>query len=59
MADWRDPDDTTRPNGAEEADYRLAGLKQKPANAPFETVTELARVFGMTPTPFTRASPNT
>lgn len=52
--DWRDPDDLKRPNGAEEADYRLAGLKQKPANVPFETVTELARVLGMTPTVYAR-----
>lgn len=55
-ADWRDPDDTKRPNGAEEADYRLAGLKQKPANAPFETVNELARVAGMTEAIFTRVA---
>ena len=56
LADWRDPDDTKRPNGAEEADYRLAGLKQKPANAPFETVNELARVAGMTEAIFTRVA---
>jgi general secretion pathway protein K len=49
IRDWQDPDDLTRPNGAEEADYRAAGLKYKPANAPFETVTELARVMGVTP----------
>jgi len=49
ILDWRDPDDIKRPNGAEEADYRGAGLKQKPANAPFETVSELSRVLGMTP----------
>ena len=49
IQDWRDADDLKRPNGAEEADYRAAGFKYKPANAPFETVTELARVMGMTP----------
>jgi len=54
IADWRDPDDIKRPNGAEEADYRMAGLKQKPANAPFETVSELARVMGVTSAIFTR-----
>jgi general secretion pathway protein K len=52
--DWRDPDDFKRPNGAEEADYRAAGLKQKPANVSFETVTELARVLGMTPAVYAR-----
>ena len=49
IQDWRDPDDLKRPNGAEDADYRAAGLKYGPANAPFETVTELARVMGVTP----------
>lgn len=52
--DWRDPDDVKRPNGAEEADYRMASLKQKPANVPFETVSELARVMGITPAVYAR-----
>jgi len=54
ILDWRDADDLKRPNGAEEADYRAAGLKQKPANAPFETVSELARVMGVTPAVYAR-----
>ncbi len=54
IADWRDPDETRRPNGAEEPDYRAAGLKQKPANMPFETVSELSRVLGMTPALYAR-----
>jgi general secretion pathway protein K len=54
ILDWRDPDDVKHPNGAEEADYRMAGLKQKPANAPFETVSELARVMGITPAIYAR-----
>ena len=36
------------------ADYRAAGLKYKPANAPFETVGELARVLGVTPALYAR-----
>jgi len=56
IVDWRDPDDIKRPNGAEDADYRMAGLKQKPANAPFETVSELARVMGMTPAIYARVA---
>ena len=48
IADWRDPDDFKRPNGAEDADYRAAGLKYGPANGPFETVAEVGRVLGMT-----------
>ena len=56
MEDWRDPDDLKRPNGAEEADYRAAGKTYKPANAPFDTVGELARVLGVTPGLMTRIS---
>jgi len=52
IADWRDPDDLRRPNGAEAADYRAAGLKYVPANAPFAVVGELQRVLGMTPALF-------
>ena len=54
ILDWRDADEAKRPNGAEEADYRLAGLPQRPANAPFETVSEVARVLGMTPAIYAR-----
>ena len=54
IADWRDADDLRRPNGAEEPDYRTAGHKYKPANAPFAAVGELQRVLGMTPAVFAR-----
>jgi general secretion pathway protein K len=54
IADWRDADDLKRPNGAEAPDYQAAGLKYVPANAPFETVGEVARVLGMTPAIFSR-----
>jgi general secretion pathway protein K len=54
IADWRDPDELRRPNGAELPEYRAAGLKYGPANAPFETVGEAARVLGMTPAVFRR-----
>ncbi len=57
IQDWKDPDDLRRPNGAEEADYRAAGLTYKPANAPFETVSELARVLGVTPAVYARVAP--
>jgi general secretion pathway protein K len=49
IGDWKDIDDLRRPNGAEASDYQAAGLKYKPANAPFEAVAELQRVLGMTP----------
>ena len=57
IADWRDPDDFRRPNGAEEADYRAAGLKYGPANGPFETVAELGRVLGMSGDLYARLAP--
>ncbi len=56
VQDWKDADDLRRPNGAEEADYRAAGLTYKPANAPFETVSELARVLGVTPSLYARVA---
>ena len=56
IADWRDPDELRRPNGAELPEYRAAGLKYGPANAPFETVGEMARVLGMTPAVFRRVA---
>ena len=49
IGDWKDADDLKRPQGAEAADYKAAGLSYTPANAPFETVAELQRVLGMTP----------
>jgi general secretion pathway protein K len=52
IADWRDPDELRRPNGAELPEYRAANSKYVPANAPFETIGEAARVLGMTPAVF-------
>jgi general secretion pathway protein K len=47
VLDWRDPDDDSRPNGAEIAQYKSAGLRYGPKNAPFDTVSELQQVLGM------------
>lgn len=49
IADFRDKDDLTRLNGAEDSDYRAAGRDHGPKNARFETVDELRRVLGVTP----------
>jgi general secretion pathway protein K len=57
IVDWRDPDDLRRPNGAELPEYRAANSKYVPANAPFETIGEAARVLGMTPAVFRRVAP--
>jgi general secretion pathway protein K len=49
IADWLDPDDFRRPNGAEARDYEAAGRSYKPANAEFESIDELRLVLNMTP----------
>ncbi len=54
LLDWKDADDLRRPNGAEDAEYRAAGRKYRPANGPFETTGELQRILGMTPAIFAR-----
>src|SRR5262245_20428270 len=49
IVDFRDADDVpSGPEGAERAAYRAAGLGHGPKNAPFETVTELDQVLGVT-----------
>jgi general secretion pathway protein K len=57
IADWRDPDDLRRANGAEAPEYQAANLKYVPSNAPFETIGEVARVLGMTQPVFQRIAP--
>ena len=47
VADWRDKDSARLPDGAEEAEYRAAGLTDGPRNGPFETVAELRQVLGV------------
>jgi general secretion pathway protein K len=49
ILDWRDPDSLKRPNGAEEQDYRAAGLTYLPANSQFQAIEELQLVLGMRP----------
>ena len=48
IVDWVDPDDLSQPNGAEIAEYKAAGLSYGPKNGPFDTVSELQQVLGMT-----------
>lgn len=52
VVDWRDPDDVRQPRGAEAGDYRAAGLPYGPANAPFQDVSELRLVLGVSPALF-------
>jgi general secretion pathway protein K len=58
ILDWRDPDSLKRPNGAEESDYRAAGLTYKPANSQFQAIEELQLVLGMRPEMYRRLAPS-
>jgi general secretion pathway protein K len=58
ILDWRDPDSLKRPSGAEEGDYRGAGLSHRPANAPFQAIEELQLVLGMRPDLYRRLAPS-
>jgi len=49
IADWREPGDQPRPDGAKAPQYRAAGLDHGPPGSPFESLDELGRVLGMTP----------
>ncbi len=57
ILDWRDPDTLKRANGAEEPEYRAAGLTYRPANAPFQAIEELQLVLGMRPHIYRRIAP--
>ena len=57
ILDWRDGDDFRRLNGAEESDYRLAGLGYGPKNGAFESVDELRLVLGVDAEVFAAVQP--
>ena len=57
IIDYRDTDDQRRPNGAEDDDYRDAGLPWGAKDAPFEAVEELQQVLGMTPLLYQAVAP--
>jgi general secretion pathway protein K len=48
LLDWRDEDDLKRLSGAEDDDYRAQGLSYGPRNGLMNSVSELARVNGVT-----------
>ena len=58
ILDWRDADSLKRPQGAEDADYRAAGLAYVPANAQFQAIEELQLVLGMGPELYRRLAPS-
>ena len=49
IADFRDGDDEPRPEGAEDEDYRAAGLSLESKDAPFERSDEIEQVLGIDP----------
>lgn len=57
IADWRDADSLTQPQGgAEDPDYAAAGLPYGAKDAPFDTVAEVEQVLGMTPEIYARVA---
>lgn len=57
ILDWRDPDDLHRARGAERDAYLAANAPALPRNGPFQTLTELRFVRGMTADVYHRAVP--
>jgi len=57
IVDFRDADNLRRLNGAEDSDYRAAGLPHGAKNRPFEALEELRQVFGMTGALYDRVAP--
>ncbi len=49
VADWRTPGRRSAQNGVKAARYQAAGLDYGPPGAPFESLSELGEVLGMTP----------
>lgn len=58
IEDWRDADDLTQLNGAEDGDYDAAGLSYGAADEPFHSVEELRAVLGMTRELYRRLAPD-
>ena len=58
IVDWRDPDSNRRSKGAEDQDYRRAGLEHGAADQPFLDAADLVRILGMTADLATRLLPH-
>jgi len=57
ILDWRDGDVFTRPNGAEEKEYRDAGLYYGPRNRPFQALEEMQLLLGFPPGLYEKLEP--
>src|SRR5579863_3886921 len=58
IGEWVGTATAARPVGAMAAEYRAAGLDYAPPGAPLETLGELRRVRGMTPTVYAAIRPH-
>lgn len=57
ILDWRDTDDLVSPNGAEDPDYDAQGYSYGAKDGPFDTVSEVQQVMGMTQELYERIAP--
>ncbi|MEA3638347.1 MAG: type II secretion system protein GspK [Lamprobacter sp.] len=57
ILDWRDADNLSLLNGAEDDDYRAAGRSFGAADRPFQTVEELRQVLGLSPALYAKLAP--
>lgn len=57
ILDWRDEDDLVHIDGAEQKEYKEAGLKYSPRNKPFQSIEELRLVLGMDEATFNWLAP--
>jgi len=57
ILDWRDKDDLVRNHGAEDADYRNAGISYGAKDGPFNSLDELLLVKGFTPELYRKIRP--
>ncbi len=57
IMDWRDRDDRRRDFGAEASAYERAGQPDRPRNGPFELLSELRLVLGMSDDLYARLKP--
>lgn len=57
VVDFRDADSDPEPRGAEDGDYRAAGLSHEAKDRPFERKDEILQVLGMTRTVYDAVAP--
>ena len=57
IIDWRDEDELRHLNGAEASEYIHAGLRSRPSNKPFLSISELQQVIGFDRWLYSRIAP--